>query len=64
MPALERLLKPCGEAQLVAALLILQGRLGTPSERSNDLERARIIAHQLNNLRTAQVLIDEIEQSR
>jgi hypothetical protein len=41
-------------------LLEIQSRLGTPTERPNDLERAREVAHKLANLMCVALLLQGV----
>lgn len=57
---LERQLTECTEPQLRAMLAVIQARLGRPDELAGDLELARAIGHQLNNLLTATRLAEDL----
>ena len=49
----ERSMQQCDEKRLWSMLQEIQGRLGTPTEEPDDLEKARAIAHRLSNILTA-----------
>jgi hypothetical protein len=53
-------LKLCNQTQLEALLYEVGLRLGTSDEQPGDMERARAIAHQLNNLLTSLGLLGEV----
>ncbi len=55
-------LKNCDESQLTAMLHAIQVRLGTPGELPTDMENSQAVAHQLNNLRTARQLRDDLRR--
>lgn len=55
-------LKSCDERQLTAMLHTIQARLGTSKELGSDLENSQAIAHQLNNLRTARLMREDLQQ--
>lgn len=42
----------------------LQRRLGTPNEQPGDVRHAQDLAHELNNLRTAITLVDDLVDFR
>lgn len=47
---------------LRAALRVLQLRLGTEDERPGDLDRARILGHEINNRQTGENLRRDLRQ--
>lgn len=51
----EALLRAIGECR--KDLAVLQGRLGTPAERSDDVDHASEIVHKINNLSAALALL-------
>lgn len=53
MKVTDQSLKQCNETELLKMLREIQVRLGSVAERVDDLGCARMIAHRLNNLRTA-----------
>ena len=55
-------LRSCTLPQLEARLRAVQLRLGTPDEFLGDLECAQIIAHQINNVLTAQRLTETLRR--
>lgn len=48
---------------LVPELQACERRLGTPQERPGDFERARHLAHEINNRRTVACLAEHLRQS-
>ena len=59
----QRLLNESDEPSLVALLRALQGRLGTPQEGPDDVDRAAAVMHQVNNLRTVRAISQELFQA-
>jgi hypothetical protein len=55
-------LKSCDESQLIAMLHAIQVRLGTAGELPADMENSQAVAHQLNNLRTARQMREDLRQ--
>ena len=55
--AFEAAIKNLEHKELLALLTVIEIRLGTPSEQPDDLAQACAIAHQLNNLLTAEQLL-------
>ena len=49
--------------QLLALLRRVQGRLGTSKEQSGDLGLAQMIGHELNNLKTEELLRLDLKQA-
>lgn len=59
---IEQALKHCNQPTLEAMLRVVQLRLGTPGECLGDLDYAQMIAHQVNNLLTAQRLAEALRR--
>ena len=59
--AFHQFLRGRDRTELEAMLRCVQTRLGTPSERAEDMENAQAIAHQLNNLRTCEGLEEDLD---
>lgn len=52
------------ESELVEMLHKIQSRLGKSQEKKNDFQKAVLIMHQLNNLRTERLLQHHCDPSR
>ena len=59
--AFHHFLRGRDRSELEAMLRCIQTRLGTPSERPEDMGNVQAVAHQLNNLRTSEGLEEDLK---
>jgi hypothetical protein len=53
----------CSETELVEMLHKIQSRLGKSQEEKTDFQKAILIMHQLNNIRTERMFQHQFERS-